>query len=146
MGWHPHVSSWCFMPLPCGCPQAISWGYYGQQFCPNVDASAGDLGVLPVAFVSAPPTQSPAFLRRASPRSSWPQPQTPTWALAGNPVSDPSSSEKLLCGAMKGGGGGGGRGGCPREGMLFSSSLLFPGLLMSKLRGCYKGQDGRRQG
>lgn len=33
-----------------------------------------------------------------------------------------------------------------REGMLFSSSLLFPGLLMSKLRGCYNGQGGRRQG
>lgn len=47
-------------------------------------------------------------------------------------LSDPSGSEKLLCGAMKGGGGGGGgRRGCPREGMLFSSSLLFLGLLMS---------------
>lgn len=92
------------------------------------------------------PAPSPALLGHASPRPRWPQPQTPTWAPACSPVSDPGSSEKLLCGAMKGGGGGGGGGrrGCPGEGMLFSSSLLFPGLANEQIKGLL--QQGRVAG
>lgn len=64
-------------------------------------------------------------------------PLSPNFPLAParGPVCDLRSSEKLLCGVGRGRGGGGGLRGCPGEGMPFSSSLLFLGVLMSKLRG-----------
>lgn len=59
--------------------------------------------------------QTPAFLRHASPHPCWPQSQTPRRTQS---VSRGRDAVEFL--------------------------LLFPGLLMSKLRGCCKGLSGRR--
>lgn len=85
------------MPLPLECTQAISWGYYGQQFCPNVDASAGDFGVLPVAFVSAPPraqhfSDAPVLVPPG------PSPKLPLGLLPATPSPTPATLKSFCVG------------------------------------------------
>lgn len=105
------------------CPQLVS-----QAFAPSVSPGhlmgtirtavllqhGWVLWVLPVGFLSDPPRSQP-FLKHATPRSCWPQSQTPR------------STQSVSRG---------------RDVVEFL--LFFPGLLMSKLRGCCKELSGRR--